>query len=99
MPQTHPKLVFLFADQIRYHSCGFASPALRIWTASQMSPPTVSTRFPTHRSARPIAPRSSPESHQSSHGMVINELRLGPDHECFGPVLARAGYDTSYIGK
>ena len=37
--------------------------------------------------------------HQSSHGMVINELRLGPDHECFGPVLARAGYDTSYIGK
>ena len=31
--------------------------------------------------------------------MVINELRLGPDHECFGPVLARAGYDTSYIGK
>ncbi len=31
--------------------------------------------------------------------MVINELRLSPDHECFGHVLTQAGYDTSYIGK
>ena len=31
--------------------------------------------------------------------MVINELRLNPNHECLGHVLTRAGYDTSWIGK
>ena len=36
---------------------------------------------------------------QSSTGMVINELRLSPEHECFGPRPARSGYQTAYIGK
>ena len=31
--------------------------------------------------------------------MVINELRLSPEHECFGHVLGRHGYQTAYIGK
>jgi len=31
--------------------------------------------------------------------MVINELRMRTDHECFGHVLTRAGYETGYIGK
>ncbi|MFW6164285.1 MAG: sulfatase-like hydrolase/transferase, partial [Planctomycetota bacterium] len=35
----------------------------------------------------------------TSTGMVINELRLSPEHECFGHVLGRAGYQTGYIGK
>lgn len=37
--------------------------------------------------------------HQSSTGMVINELRLSPEHECFGHALERGGYRTAYIGK
>ena len=31
--------------------------------------------------------------------MVINELRLSPEHECFGHVLTRNRYQTAYIGK
>jgi len=31
--------------------------------------------------------------------MVINELRMRTDHECFGHVLTRSGYQTGYIGK
>jgi len=37
--------------------------------------------------------------YQSGSGMVINELRLGPEHECFGQVLARGGYRTASLGK
>ena len=37
--------------------------------------------------------------YQSSTGMVINELRLSPEHDCFGHCLTRAGYQTAYIGK
>jgi arylsulfatase A-like enzyme len=31
--------------------------------------------------------------------MVINELRMNPNHECLAQVLTRNGYDTGYIGK
>jgi arylsulfatase A-like enzyme len=31
--------------------------------------------------------------------MVINELRMDPNHECFGHVLSGGGYETAYIGK
>ena len=37
----------------------------------------------------------------SSTGMVINEIRLNPDHHrrCLGHVLTEGGYETAYIGK
>ncbi len=35
----------------------------------------------------------------TSTGMVINELRMNPNHRCLGHVLTEAGYDTAYIGK
>jgi arylsulfatase A-like enzyme len=37
--------------------------------------------------------------YQSSTGMVINELRLSPEHECLGHVLTKNQYQTAYIGK
>ncbi len=37
--------------------------------------------------------------YQSSTGMVINELRMSPDHQCFGQSLTKSGYRTGYIGK
>lgn len=35
----------------------------------------------------------------SSTGMVINELRMNPNHECIAHVLNKAGYETDYVGK
>jgi len=32
-------------------------------------------------------------------GMVINELRMNPNHTCIAHLLTRAGYETGYIGK
>jgi arylsulfatase A-like enzyme len=31
--------------------------------------------------------------------MVINELRLSPEHRCLGHVLTEGGYETAYLGK
>ena len=31
--------------------------------------------------------------------MVISELRMNPNHVCFGHMLQGGGYDTAYIGK
>lgn len=31
--------------------------------------------------------------------MVINELRMNPNHKCFAHVLNDGGYETAYIGK
>ena len=35
----------------------------------------------------------------SSTGMVINELRLNPNHRAIGHLLNENGYQTAYIGK
>jgi arylsulfatase A-like enzyme len=102
MPQTRPNLVYVFADQLRYHSCGFTGDPLA-HTPNIDSLSTESANCINAVSNTPVcaAYRASlfTGKHQSSHGMVINELRLSPEHECFGHVLTRAGYDTSYIGK
>ena len=31
--------------------------------------------------------------------MVINEIRLNPNHRCFAHILNENGYESSYIGK
>lgn len=35
----------------------------------------------------------------NSTGMVINELRMNPNHKCLAHVLTDLGYETGYIGK
>lgn len=95
-------LIYLFADQLRYFSCGFAGDE---WaqTPNMDRLATQSVNCVNTTACTPVcaAYRASlfTGKFQSSHGMVINELRLSPDHECFGHVLTQAGYDTAYIGK
>jgi len=95
-------LIYIFADQLRYHSCGFAGDP-HAHTPNMDRLAFESTNCLNAISNTPVcaAYRASlfTGKHQSSHGMVINELRLSPDHECFGHVLGSAGYETSYIGK
>ncbi len=99
---SRPNLVFLFADQLRYHSCGFAGdPYAHTPNIDRLSAESANCTNAISNTPVCAAYRASlfTGKHQSSHGMVINELRLSPDHECFGHVLTRAGYDTTYIGK
>lgn len=102
MTQT-PNLIYVFADQLRYQSCGFAGDR-RARTPHMDRLAAESINFVNAVSSHPMcAPyRASlfTGKYSSSTGMVINELRLNPDHHtCLGQVLGAGGYTTYYIGK
>ena len=97
-----PNLIYVFADQLRRQSCGYAGdPRATTPTIDRLAAQGVS--FDNAVSATPVcsAHRASlfTGTHTTTHGMVINELRLSPDRECFGHALTRGGYRTGYVGK
>lgn len=97
-----PNLVYVFADQLAYHHCGYAgdehaqTPAIDKLAGESFSFRQAVASSPV---CAPYRATLMTGKYQSSTGMVINELRLSPNHECFGHVLTRAGYQTAYIGK
>ncbi|MDQ1255510.1 MAG: hypothetical protein QG656_102 [Candidatus Hydrogenedentes bacterium] len=97
-----PNLLFVFGDQLRYDACGYAGNALA-HTPHIDALAHAGVSFRNAVSSTPVcaAFRASlmTGKYTTSTGMVINELRLSPDHECFGHVLSGAGYRTGYIGK
>ena len=97
-----PNLIFVLADQLRYQSCGFAGDR----EARTPNIDTLASQGVVFRNAvsgHPVcaAYRASlfTGKYTTSTGMVINELRMNPNHECLGHVLTRHGYETAYIGK
>ena len=97
-----PNIIFLLADQLRYRSCGYAGDA-RAHTPPLDAMAKEGVDFRQTVSHMPVcsAYRASlfTGKYTSSTGMVINELRLNPNHRCLGHVLTEAGYETGYIGK
>ena len=99
---TRPNLVFVFADQLRRASCGYAgdhwarTPNIDALAAAGVS-------FRNAVSGHPVcaAYRASlmTGKYSSSTGMVINTVRMNPNHECFAHALNAGGYETAYIGK
>lgn len=99
---ARPNLLLVFADQLRLFSCGYAGDE----HAHTPNLDRLASEGADFRQAVSSTPLCAPfraslltGKYQSSTGMVINELRLSPQHECFGHVLTRAGYRTAYIGK
>ena len=82
MPQ--PNLIFVFADQLRYSSCGYAGDPLA-HTPNIDRLAAQGTSFSNAVSSTPVcsAYRASllTGKYTTSTGMAINELRLSPDHE------------------
>lgn len=101
MPQ-HPNLIYVFADQLRYRSCGYAGDE-RARTPHIDALAAESVSFANAVSGHPVcAPYRAglfTGKYTTSTGMVINELRMNPHHRCIGHVLTEHGYDTAYIGK
>lgn len=101
-PAKRPNLIYVFADQLRYSSCGYAGDS---FAKTPNMDKLASQGCNVHQavSSTPVcAPyRASlmTGKYQSSTGMVINELRLSPEHQCFGTQITKAGYKTAYIGK
>lgn len=102
MPANRPNLIYVFADQLRYQSVGYAGDA-RAQTPNIDKLAQSSMNFAQCVSGSPMcAPyRASlfTGKYSSSTGMVINELRMNPNHRCFGHVLHDNDYETYYIGK
>ena len=101
-PPARPNLVYVFADQLRYQSCGYAGDEYaRTPNIDRLA--AQGCNFHQAISNTPVcAPHRASlmtGKCQSSTGMVINELRLSPEQETFGRVLTRGGYRTAYIGK
>lgn len=99
---SKPNLVFVIADQLRYQSCGFAGDS-KARTPQLDGLARQGVVFRNAVSGHPVcaAFRASlfTGKYTTSTGMVINELRMNPNHECLAQVLTRNGYDTGYIGK
>ncbi len=99
---NQPNLVYVFADQLRYQSCGYAGDEYaRTPNIDRLA--GQGCNFHQAISNTPVcAPHRASlmtGKYQSSTGMVINELRLSPEHESLGHALTRGGYGTAYIGK
>ena len=97
-----PNIVYVFADQLRYDALGCTGNA-------QAQTPNID-RFAKSAAAFTNAVVNTPVctayrasfmtgKHTTSHGMVINELRMNPNQRGLGHMLTDAGYNTSYIGK
>lgn len=97
-----PNLIYVFADQLRYQSCGYAgdeyarTPNMDKLAAESCNVHQAVASTPV---CAPYRASLMTGKYQSSTGMVINEIRLSPEHKCFGHVLTQGGYKTGYIGK
>jgi len=101
-PCERPNLIFVLADQLRYMSCGYAgderarTPNLDRLVGEGASLSNAVSGSPI---CAPYRASLFTGKYSSSTGMVINELRMSPNHTCFGHVLHEGAYDTYYIGK
>jgi arylsulfatase A-like enzyme len=97
-----PNLLFLLADQLGYTRCGYAGDK-KARTPNIDRLASQGVNFCNAVSNTPVcaAYRASlfTGKYTTTTGMVINELRMRMDHECFGHVLTHSGYQTAYIGK
>jgi arylsulfatase A-like enzyme len=100
--KSHPNLLFIIADQLRYQSCGFAGD-VRAQTPQLDALARQGVIFRNAVSGHPVcaAFRASlfTGKYATSTGMVINELRMNTNHVFLAQVLDGHGYDPAYIGK
>lgn len=102
MKENRPNLIYVFADQLRYGSLScHGDPYIRTPNLDEFC--KGSTELCNAVSGHPVcAPyRASlfTGKYTTSTGMVINEIRMNPNHRCLAHVLTENGYETSYIGK
>jgi len=99
---SQPNLIFVFADQLSRDRCGFAgdrwarTPHLDDFATEGVDCCNAVSGSPV---CAPYRASLFTGKYQSSTGMIINTIRMNPDHECFAHVLNAGGYETAYIGK
>ena len=95
-----PNIVFVFADQLRYQSCGFngdnnaITPNLDKFAKDSMNLTQAVSSMPVCSAFRASLFTGK---YTTSTGMVINELRMNTNHKSIAHCLTEAGYNTGYI--
>ena len=97
-----PNLVFIFADQWRAQSIGYAGNS-DVKTPQLDKLASQSINFTNAVSGCPVCSpyRASLLTGQYwlTHGIFYNDKPLDPDATTIGKVYGKAGYETGYIGK
>lgn len=99
-----PNLIYILADQLRYSSLGYTgdcqaqTPCIDQFKWDSLD---LCNAVSGHPVCAPYRASLFTGKYTTSTGMVINEIRLNPDHHkrCFAHVLNDGGYECSYIGK
>ncbi|MHA1727548.1 MAG: sulfatase-like hydrolase/transferase [Promethearchaeota archaeon] len=87
---------------MRYYSLGYTAdtsaqtPNIDNFASESGSYRQVVSSMPVCSAARAS---SFAGKYTISTGMVINELRMNPNHQCLAHILINIGYETAYIGK
>ena len=98
-----PNLIYVFADQLRFSSVGFNgdeyahTPFLDSFSDACVNMENAVSGHPVCAPYR--ASLLTGKYTTGGTGMVINELRINPNHRTLAHVLTENGYGTSYIGK
>ncbi len=102
MTEKKPNLIYVFADQLRYSSVGYnGDPLAHTPNIDAFSEEcaVMDNTVSGHPVCSPYRASLLTGQYTTSTGMVINEIRINPNHRCFAHVLNENGYETSYIGK
>lgn len=97
-----PNLIYVFADQLGYNRLGFngdnyaKTPELDGFADECC---LMDNCFSGHPVCAPYRASLFTGKYTTSTGMVINEIRINPNHHTFADVLDESGYETAYIGK
>ena len=95
-------IVYMFADQLRRQSCGyFGDKRAKTPNIDRLAEESCNliNAVSGHPVCAPYRASLFTGKYTTSTGMVINEIRISPEHETLAKVLGRNGWETAYIGK
>ncbi len=97
-----PNIVFVFADQWRAQSMGYAgNPDVKTPNLDKLALEGVcfSNAVSTSPVCTPYRAMLLTGKYVLKNGMFMNDVSLDPDSESFAKLFKRKGYHTAYIGK
>lgn len=97
-----PNLIYIFADQLRYYSVGYAGDKKALTPnidALRGESTDLCQTVSGHPVCAPYRASLFTGKYTTSTGMVINEIRMNTNHHTFADVLNENGYESAYIGK
>ncbi len=99
--ESKPNIIILIADQLRTQSIGLTDKKAITPNIDKLA--SEGLFYKNFVASTPVcsAFRGSlmTGKHASSTGIVVNELRMNPNHDTYAHVLKKDGYATDHIGK